>query len=170
MICSEDHLKPEDLLYYAPPSVRRGVRATSSVPTKSGRPTSSPSRFDHAIEQPLAASPVAKSIRHRLEPEVADEPDERRLLFVLATRFAAVIGVFAMVGILLLIFVPKSVGSNAPRSAGAARIADKSQRLLEKFVQLQTPPGNSQDSEPVGAPPEDSRALLEKFVQWHERK
>jgi hypothetical protein len=165
MISSEDHLEPEDLLYYAPPSVRRGVRPTRSIPTKSGHPTSSPS--PHVIEQP-----VAKSIKHRL-PAVADEPDERRLLFVLATRFAAVIGVFAMVGILLLIFVPKSVGSNAPRSAGEARvIADKSQRLLEKFVQLQSQRVTSNTNpEPIEATtPGDSRALLEKFIQWHERK
>jgi hypothetical protein len=40
-------------------------------------------------------------------------------------------------------------------------------------VQLQSQKGtsNSQHSEPVAATtPEDSRALLDKFVRWHERK
>jgi hypothetical protein len=162
---SEDRRNdPNDPLYYAPRSgfSEANLRSYSTPPTRPVRPTSSPSRFDEMLDE-------AVTTRHPLDPEVVPEPDQPRALLVVASRFAAAIGVLAMVGVLLFILVPKSQGSNPPTPAGANKApSEESQALLQKFIQFEKRSLTSAETAKVT--PEESQSLLEKFVQWQQRQ
>jgi len=153
---------PNDPLHYAPSAVRNKANPQA----RPVRPTSTPSGFDEML-----TDAVARSRRHPLDPEIV--PDRPRARFGLASRFAALIGVVAIIGFLFFSMIPKSQGSD-PTSAGAAKVTDDSQALLQKFVQFE----KSQENKSAGAPqttPDDSQTLdsqtlLQKFVQWQQKQ
>jgi len=150
---------PNDPLHYAP----RSVRNKSNPQAKPVRSASSPSGFDEMLTEA-----VARSRRHPLDPEVVHQPDRPRARFGIASRVAAAMGVVAIIGFLFFSMIPKSQGSD-PTSAGAAKVSDDSQALLQKFVQFE----KSQENKSAGAPqptPDDSQTLLQKFVQWQQKQ
>ena len=150
---------PNDPLHYAP----RAVRNKANPQARPVRPASTPSGFDEMLTEA-----VAKSKRHPLDPEIVHEPTRPRARFGLASRFAAVIGVVAIIGFLFFSMIPKSQGSD-PTSAGAATTSDDSQALLQKFVQFE----KSQESKSARAPettPDAPQTLLQKFVQWQQKQ
>jgi hypothetical protein len=56
-----------------------------------------------------------------------------------------------------------------PTSDGTAKVPDDSQALLQKFVQFE----KSQETPPTGVPqtaPDDSKMLLQKFMQWQQKQ
>jgi hypothetical protein len=149
---------PNDPLHYAPRAVRKAAPQTRPV-----RPTSSRSGFDEMLEEA-----VPKPRRHPLDPEVVYAPHRPRGRFGLASRFAAAIGVVAIIGVIFFMMIPKSQGSD-PTSAGAANVSGDSQALLEKFVQFR----KSQENPPAAAPQttsDDSKMLLQKFMQWQQKQ
>ena len=88
----QDHLNPRDPLYYAPRSMRErsATRGTSLE-----KPFSAVS-FDSQLE-----SAVSDALRHPLDPEVMQDPDResKKALWTVAARFAAAIGVAALVAL-----------------------------------------------------------------------
>jgi hypothetical protein len=149
---------PNDPLHFAP----RSVRSTAKPQTRPVHPTSSRSGFDEMLEDAFA-----KSRRHPLDPEFVYQPDQPRARFRAASRFTAVIGVVAIIGVIFFMMIPKSQGSD-PTSAGAANVPADSQVLLQKFVQFE----KSQEDPPAGAAKvtsDDSKMLLQKFMQWQQK-
>src|SRR6266567_8782996 len=114
-VSEPDHLNPNDRLYYAPRWLReRSETTVPSVPEKGseslGRPVPVPHSFDALLEEA-----VAESLRHPLDPEVMHEPpgfvrelDRRMAILSVAGRFAAAIGVSAIVALFFVIMVPAS--------------------------------------------------------------
>ena len=124
-LSDQDHLNPNDQLYYAPRWLRERTepqpaspappekRSQSSPEKRSqslGRPNQPPPSFDALLEEA-----VAESLRHPLDPEVMHEPpgfvrelDRRMAILSVAGRFAAAIGVSAIVALFFVIMVPAS--------------------------------------------------------------
>ncbi|WP_156908885.1 hypothetical protein [Bradyrhizobium murdochi] len=187
-IRSDEHSaphSPDDPLYYAPPAVRsEAAHRSNATQTRSDHlpPTSSRSRFDEMREEAFA-----KSNRHPLELQLAHERRPRRALFAIAGGVAAAIGVAVVVALIFVNVVPKlerdsselAVSISTPALATPAQTTPKdSQELLHGFMQFQqSQESNSPEravSEPASAgtakAPEKSQALLEKFIQWQQRK
>src|ERR1700730_11037786 len=118
----QDHLNPNDQLYYAPRWLRERSEPVSASPSpvpapsaekKSeslARPNSPPHSFDALLEEA-----VAESLRHPLDPQVMNEPPgfvrklaRRMPILSVAGRFAAAIGVSAIVALFFVIMVPAS--------------------------------------------------------------
>jgi hypothetical protein len=110
----------------------------------------------------------AKSRRHPLDPEFVHQPEQPRPRFGIASRLTAAIGVAAIIGVVFFMMIPKSQGSD-PASAGAAKVSDDSDALLQKFVQFE----KSKEDPSAGAaqgPSDDSKVLLQKFMQWQQKQ
>ena len=123
-----------------------------------------------------------------LESQFADERRPPRGLFAIAGAIAVAIGVTAILAFVLFNVFPRSksepselaVSISTPASATPAQAlttSDDSQELLQGFKQFQSIQGNEEPaaSEPASAGtakdlPEKSQALLEKFMQWRQRK
>jgi hypothetical protein len=149
---------PNDPLHYAP----RSVRSRASPQARPVRPTSSRPGFDEMLKDA-----VAKSSRYPLDPEFVYPPVQPRARFGVASRFAAAIGVVAIIGVIFFMMIPKSQGSD-PTSAEAAKASEDSQALLQKFVQFE----KSQEHPSAGEAQtsDDSRMLLQKFMQWQQKQ
>ncbi len=116
-LSDQDHLNPNDQLYYAPRWLRERAEplpASPAPPEKRSqsvaRPNTPPHSFDALLEEA-----VAESLRHPLDPEVMHEPpgfvrelDRRMAILSVAGRFAAAIGVSAIVALFFVIMVPAS--------------------------------------------------------------
>jgi len=174
-----DPIGPDDPRYYAPRSERSRVNARSSAgqQTRSDHLPAEPpmSRFDDMREKA-----VAKSIRP-LESQFVYERRPQRGLFATVGAIAAAIGVAAVLALVLFNALPRSksdpaelaVSISTPASATPAEAtSDDPQALLQRFQQFHG--GENPDqaaSEPAARQgPEKSPAMLEKFMQWQEKK
>ena len=174
---------PEDPLYYAPRSVRGEAHRSDAIRTRSDQlpPISPQSRFDEMREEAFA-----RSNRHPLELQLDRERRPRRALFAIAGGVAAAIGVAVVVALVFLNVAPKlennpselAVSISTPALAIPAQTAPKDPGLLQGFMQFQQSPGSDNPERAVSDPastgtakaPEKSDALLEKFIQWEQRK
>jgi hypothetical protein len=184
-ISSDEHsttVGPDDPLYYAPRSLRSGAdpRPHATQMRSDHLPPTS-SRFDEMREEAFA-----KSNRHSLEFQFASERSSPHMLPAIAGGVAATIGVTVVVALVFLNLVPKlksdpplAVSVSTPASVTPAQTTPEDPKaLLQGFVRFQQSQGNDNperaDSEPTSArtakAPEESQALLEKFIQWHQRK
>ena len=155
---TRDHLNPDDPLYYAPPQLSRGADLPSppAPQTKSDRAGTAapPSRFDELLEEA-----VAKSLRLSPEAETASESafafdhDQRRSLFTVAARFAAAVAASAVVAFFFVIMVPTSQKSDLSKLAGT-----ETRTIVASATTAQS-----------NVTPEESQALLQKFMQWQQR-
>jgi hypothetical protein len=108
--------------------------------------SSFPSRFDTMLDKA-----VARSMRHPLEPEIIHERVRPRTFFRLAAGFAIAFALFAIAAILLFILVPNlSKGSSTEPAVSEYR-------AMASWAAANTTP-------------EESQALLQKFLQWRDRK
>jgi hypothetical protein len=160
-IRAQDHLNPDDPLYYAPRWLRHEDNspsgATLEATSAGSRPGSSPPRYDE-----LAEEAVAESLRHPSHPEAAAsepaafayEQDYRRALFGVAGRFAAAVGVAAIVAFFFVIMVPTSQKN------------DPSELAVSEYRTMLASASAAQTK----TTPEESEALLRKFVQWQQRR
>lgn len=179
-VSEQDHLNPRDPLYYAPRSLRErsGSRGGSLE-----KPYTAAS-FDSQLE-----SAVSDALRHPLDPELMHEPDQesKKAMWTVAARFAAAIGVAALVALFFVIGVPgsrqgdgeqsstlagfaQSVRSALPQSGDAAQkpAINEFQALLAATPAASAPPA----SEPSASEPpasEGSGQLLQQFMQWREK-
>jgi hypothetical protein len=164
----QDHLNPRDPLYYAPRSLRErsATRGTSLE-----KPFSAVS-FDSQLE-----SAVSDALRHPLDPEVMHEPDleSKKALWTIAARFAAAIGVAALVALFFVIAVPGSRQSEGEPSA-LANVAQSFKNALSPSGEAAQKPAINEfqallASTPPSAPPasEQDSQLLKQFMQWREK-
>jgi hypothetical protein len=183
-IRANDHPNPDDPndpLYYAPRSARSMANPRSDETPQTGShqfPPAAPlSRFDEMREKAFA-----KSTRP-LESQFIYERRPSRGLLATAGAIAAAIGATVIVALVLLNMPPRSksepseiaVSISTPALATPAQATSKedSQALLQGFKQFQGIQGSEDPavSEPAGtanAAPE--KPLLEKFMQWQQRK
>ena len=188
-ISANDHPNPDnpdDPLYYAPRSVRTMAdpRSNATRQTRSDHLPPAPplSRFDEMREEASAKFSQPK------ESQFFYERRPPRLLLATAGGIAAAIGVTVIVALVLFNVVPKSksdpselaVSISTPASATPAQLpSDDSQALLQGFKQFQRIQGNENPEHAISElssagtakeGPEKSQALLDKFIQWQQRK
>ena len=188
-ISANDHPNPDspdDPLYYAPRSVRTMAdpRSNATRQTRSDHLPPAPplSRFDEMREEASAKFSQPK------ESQFFYERRPPRVLLATAGGIAAAIGVTVIVALVLFNVVPKSksdpselaVSISTPASATPAQLpSDDSQALLQGFKQFQRIQGNENPEHAISElssagtakeGPEKSQALLDKFIQWQQRK
>jgi len=165
----QDHLNPRDPLYYAPRSLRErsATRGTSLE-----KPFSAVS-FDSQLE-----SAVSDALRHPLDPEVMNDPDResKKALWTVAARFAAAIGVAALVALFFVVAVPGSRQSEGEQSSTFANFAQSIKNALPSSGEgVQKPAINEFQAllaaSPASAPAasEQDNQLLKQFMQWREK-
>lgn len=178
---NDDPVSPEDPLYYAPRAERSiaNIRSNAAPQTRPEQlpPVSPSSRFDEMREKAFV-----KSTRP-LQSQFDDERRPSRWL-VATGVVAATIGVTAILAMVWFNVLPRSkseppelaVSISTPASATPAQaaVSEDSQALLEGFKQFQKIQG-SEDPVQTGSAaakeaPEQSQVLLEKFMQWQQRK
>jgi len=192
----QDHLNPNDQLYYAPRWLRERAEplpASPAPPEKRsqslGRPNTPPPSFDALLEEA-----VAESLRHPLDPEVMHEPpgfvrelDRRMAILSVAGRFAAAIGVSAIVALFFVIMVPASRdyarqpdgdGSSVSGILQSMRTAlsqprqrdDGLKPALSEFQAILASPSPQAAPAPQPVAREESESsLLQSFVQWQQK-
>jgi len=195
-LSDQDHLNPNDQLYYAPRWLRERaepVPAAPALPEKRSqslvRPNTPPHSFDALLEEA-----VAESLRHPLDPEVMHEPpgfvrelDRRMAILSVAGRFAAAIGVSAIVALFFVIMVPASRDyANQPDGDASSvtgilqsvRTAlsqprqrdDELKPALSEFQAILASPSPQAAPAPQPAAREESESsLLQSFVQWQQK-
>jgi hypothetical protein len=195
-LSDQDHLNPNDQLYYAPRWLRERaepVPAAPALPEKRSqslvRPNTPPHSFDALLEEA-----VAESLRHPLDPEVMHEPpgfvrelDRRMAILSVAGRFAAAIGVSAIVALFFVIMVPASRdyarqpdgdGSSVSGILQSMRTAlsqprqrdDGLKPALSEFQAILASPSPQAAPAPQPVAREESESsLLQSFVQWQQK-
>jgi len=205
-LSDQDHLNPNDQLYYAPRWLRERTepqpaspvspekRSQSSPEKRSqsvGRPNQPPPSFDALLEEA-----VAESLRHPLDPEVMHEPpgfvrelDRRMAILSVAGRFAAAIGVSAIVALFFVIMVPASRDYARQPEGDASSVSgilqsvrtalsqprqrdDELKPALSEFQAILASPPAPQPVSPPAAQSvtrEESDSLLQSFVQWQQK-
>jgi hypothetical protein len=169
-VSEQDHLSPKDPLSYAPRWLRE---------KRDAAPESSPQAIDTQLEKA-----VSNALRYPLDPQVIEEPEaltrELRKMAVLgiAGRFAAAVGVSALVALFFVVMIPASRspdGLNLSASAViesiktalASQPAAESSGAPSAPSELQTLLASTPQSEPVTR--EQSEHLLHQFVQWQQK-
>ena len=192
----QDHLNPNDQLYYAPRWLRERSEPVSASPSpvpapaaekKSeslARPVSPPHSFDALLEEA-----VAESLRHPLDPQVMNEPpgfvrelDRRMAILSVAGRFAAAIGVSAIVALFFVIMVPASRDYSRQPETDNSSVSGFLQSLKTALSQPRQKDDDAKPAlaefqailaSPPAAPPpvsrEESETLLQQFVQWQQK-
>jgi hypothetical protein len=184
----QDYLNPNDPAYYAPRWLRERSKLRlppSSEPGSERRRLLVPSSlaFDNLHEEA-----VPEALRRPLEPEVIQEPseferelDRRTALINVAGRFAAAVGVSALVALFFAIMVPVS-RDIAQRPAGGA---SSFSGILQSITAYYQPPQKHDGSKPAASElqtilastrtsqavitHEQSEALLQQFLQWRQK-
>jgi hypothetical protein len=148
------------------------------------RAISPPHSFDALLEEA-----VAESLRHPLDPQVMNEPpgfvrelDRRMAILSVAGRFAAAIGVSAIVALFFVIMVPASRDYSRQPDADNSSVAGFLQSLKTALSQPRQKDDDAKPalaefqailaSPPTAPPPvsrEESETLLQQFVQWQQK-
>jgi hypothetical protein len=195
-VSDQDHLNPNDQLYYAPRWLRERaepVPAAPALPEKRSqslaRPNTPPHSFDALLEEA-----VAESLRHPLDPEVMHEPpgfvrelDRRMAILSVAGRFAAAIGVSAIVALFFVIMVPASRDYAKQPDGDASSVSgilqsmrtalsqprqrdDELKPALSEFQAILASPSPKAAPAPQPVAREESESsLLQSFVQWQQK-
>jgi hypothetical protein len=195
-VSDQDHLNPNDQLYYAPRWLRERAEPLPASPApvekrsqSVGRPNTPPHTFDALLEEA-----VAESLRHPLDPEVMHEPpgfvrelDRRMAILSVAGRFAAAIGVSAIVALFFVIMVPASRDYAKQPDGDASSVTgilqsvrtalsqprqrdDELKPALSEFQAILASPAPQAAPAPQPAAREESESsLLQSFVQWQQK-
>lgn len=186
----QDELDPRNPLYYAPRWMREKSRRSSiSSPEPASarlrRLTSpSPPAYDALLEKA-----VAEALRHPLDPEIIVEPpgvarerDRRNAVLRVAGRFAAAVGVSAIVALFVALMIPSAQDRPRQPEIAAASLAgivqsikaalypepqktDTSESALTDF---QTILASSRANQPA-VTHEQSETLFQQFLQWQNK-
>jgi len=188
-LSEQDHLNPNDPRYYAPRWLRERSALRLSPLSEAGSerarlPVSSSPSFNALYEEA-----VSKALQSPLDPEVIHEPagfvnelDRRIALITVARRFAAAVGIAALVAMFFVIMVPASRDYARPADGGASSFSGILQSIRTALYQ---PPRRDDDAKPAlsefqtllastrTSPPvvthEQSETLLQQFLQWHQK-
>jgi hypothetical protein len=161
----EDHLDPNNPMSYAPRWMReearsRSIASNETKPESPQRSVTSPSSFDTFSEA------VSKSLRNRLEPEVMHEPpalSQWRELIPVAVRFAAAVGVSALVALFFVFMIPAS------RDRAQDHVQDRAQDSTASLVPAsskaasQTQAPRESESKPAESKSAESKPALAQF-------
>jgi hypothetical protein len=168
---NEQELNPKDPLSYAPRWLREKRDGSPA-------PVPVPAGMDNQLEKA-----VSEALRHPLDPEVIHEPEEltrelrRMAVLGVAGRFAAAVGVSALVALFFVVMIPASRSPDGFSLSTAGIIESIKSSLPQSVAKDETPqptPAASElqtllassppSSEPVTR--EQSEQLLNQFVQW----
>ena len=195
-LSDQDHLNPNDQLYYAPRWLRERAEPVPAAPVlpekrsqSLARPNTPPHSFDALLEEA-----VAESLRHPLDPEVMHEPpgfvrelDRRMAILSVAGRFAAAIGVSAIVALFFVIMVPASRDYAKQPDGDASSVSgilqsmrtalsqprqrdDELKPALSEFQAILASPSPQAAPAPQPVAREESESsLLQSFVQWQQK-
>jgi hypothetical protein len=164
-VSEQDHLNPRDPLYYAP----RWLRERSAARGEGLQTSFSPASFDSQLE-----SAVSDALRHPLDPELMNEPhlESKKALWTVAARFAAAIGVAALVALFFVVAVPGSRQGDGETSTFAQSI----KTTLFQSGEASPKPAISEFQALLAATPpstpaatEQDNQLLQQFMQWREK-
>jgi hypothetical protein len=188
-LSEQDHLNPQDPKYYAPRWLRERTgsplspsRETRSEPVRG--PISPPAALDIQLE-----SAVSDALWHPLSPDVVPEPsefeaerDRRQALINVAGRFAAAVGVSAVVALFFVFMIPASRDHALQPGVSSSSWSGMMQSIR---AVLYRPTQKDDDSKPAlsefrpilastsTSPPvmarEQPETLLQKFVQWQQK-
>jgi hypothetical protein len=188
-LSEQDHLNPQDPKYYAPRWLRERTgsplspsRETRSEPVRG--PISPPASLDIQLE-----SAVSEALWHPLSPDVVPEPsefeaerDRRQALINVAGRFAAAVGVSAVVALFFVFMIPASRDHALQPGVSGSSWSGMTQSIR---AVLYRPTQKDDDSKPAlsefrpilastsTSPPvmtrEQPETLLQKFVQWQQK-
>jgi hypothetical protein len=182
-VSEQEPLNPRDPLYYAPRWLRE--RSASQREGSSEPAPFSPASFDTQLE-----SAVSNALRHPLDPEVMNEPgpESKKALWTVAARFAAAIGVAALVALFFMVAVPGSRQSDGdqvqaqPQAQGQeqpstlAGVAQSIKSALSPSTEAAQKPAINEFQALLAATPpsapaqsEPSGQLLQQFMQWREK-
>jgi len=166
-VSEQDHLNPRDPLYYAP----RSLRERSALRGGSLEKPFSAASFDSQLE-----SAVSDALRHPLDPEVMLDPVEsKKAMWTVAARFAAAIGVAALVALFFVVAVPGSrQGDSEPSTL--TNVTQSIKNALSPSGEASPKPAINEfqallASTPPSAPAasEQDSQLLQQFMQWREK-
>jgi hypothetical protein len=184
-LSEQNHLNPHDPSYYAPRWLRErpdsslsASRQTRSEPVRN--PVFDPASLDIELE-----NAVSDALWHPRDPEIIYEPpefaaerDRRKTLISVAGRFAAAVGVSAIVALFFVTMIPASrdhalhpegSGSSLSRmmqSIKAAFLKDSdSKPAVSEFQRI---PASTRTS-PAVMTKEQPEKLLQQFLQWRQR-
>jgi len=164
-VSEQDHLNPRDPLYYAP----RWLRERSAARGDGPQTSFSPASFDSQLE-----SAVSDALRHPLDPELMNEPhlESKKALWTVAARFAAAIGIAALVALFFVVAVPGSRQGDSETSTFAQSI----KTTLFQSGEASPKPAISEFQALLAATPpstpaatEQDNQLLQQFMQWREK-
>jgi hypothetical protein len=183
-LSEQDHLNPNEPTYYAPRWLRERpeVRVAPSN-EKTAEPVRGPSSRPASALDSQLENAVSSALWHPLDPEVIQEPpglaeemDRGSALITVAGRFAAAVGVSAIVALFFVIMVP---ASRLPDSGGSSGIVksiksalfqpgqreDGSKPAIAEFQPILA--SAAQGNQP--ATREQSGQLLQQFMQWRQK-
>jgi hypothetical protein len=195
-VSDQDHLNPNDQLYYAPRWLRERAEplpASPAPPEKRSQSLVRPNPPSHSFDA-LLEEAVAESLRHPLDPEVMHEPpgfvrelDRRMAILSVAGRFAAAIGVSAIVALFFVIMVPASRDYAKQPDGDASSVTgilqsvrtalsqprqrdDELKPALSEFQAILASPSPQAAPAPQPVAREESESsLLQSFVQWQQK-
>ena len=195
-LSDQDHLNPNDQLYYAPRWLRERAEpltASPAPPEKRSQSVARPNTLPHSFDA-LLEEAVAESLRHPLDPEVMHEPpgfvrelDRRMAILSVAGRFAAAIGVSAIVALFFVIMVPASRDYAKQPDGDASSVTgilqsvrtalsqprqrdDELKPALSEFQAILASPSPQAAPAPQPVAREESESsLLQSFVQWQQK-
>ncbi|MGZ3361411.1 MAG: hypothetical protein ACXU84_18965 [Xanthobacteraceae bacterium] len=181
-----DNLNPNEPAYYAPRWLRdrsdarpAAAREAAAEPMRNLSP--SPASLDTQLEKA-----VSNALWHPLDPEVIHEPpglaeelDRGSALITVAGRFAAAVGVSAIVALFFVIMVPASRLPDNGGSSGIMRSIksallqpgqrdDTAKSAISEFQPILAA---AQSNQPASQPAarEQSDQLLQQFMQWRQK-
>jgi hypothetical protein len=181
-----ENLNPNEPAYYAPRWLRdrsdaRPAASREAAAEPMRNPPSAPASLDTQLEKA-----VSNALWHPLDPEVIREPpglaeelDRGSALITVAGRFAAAVGVSAIVALFFVIMVPASRLPDNGGSSGIMRSIksallqpgqrdDASKSAISEFQPiLATAQSNPPANQPAAR--EQSDQLLQQFMQWRQK-
>lgn len=191
-LSEQEHLNPRDPRYYAPRWLREKA---GSRPMKEAAPDTpfSPASFDSQLE-----GAVSNALRHPhpLDPEVMQEPgypnelESRRALRSITVRFAAAVGVSALVALFFVVAVPASRQADGDTSGALGIVQSIKTALFQPGEANTAPPAPAPKTAPTAAstaapsefksllasaqantpaPKGQSGQLLKQFMQWGQK-
>jgi hypothetical protein len=181
-LSEQDHLNPNDPAYYAPRWLRESPDARPSA-SQDARSEPRPPLFSPVSLDTQLENAVSNALWHPLDPEIIHEPpgferemDRRAALITVAGRFAAAVGVSAIVALFFVIMVPASrQADSASSSAGFLQSlktalippAQKNEGSAPALADFQPILASAQSVQP--ATREQSEQLLQQFMQWRQK-
>ena len=178
-LSEQDHLNPNDPKYYAPRWLRERPEARLSPSGPVRDPIFSAASLDTQLEEA-----VSNALWRPLDPEIIQEPsglerelDRRAALRSVTGRFAAAVGVSAVVALFFVIMVPASRLPDGGYSTSSGILQSIKAVLLQPgqrndgskpaITEFQTILASAQTSQP--ATHEESQQLLQQFLQWRQK-